>query len=161
MSMHSSTQTPAMHTTTEPAAQVSMRSGMDRLRHVLLFELLALVIVIPTGSSLFGLHESAMGIIGVGSAVTAMVWNYIYNLIFDRAMARFYHTTHKTVRVRVVHTLLFEAGLQVALLPGIALYMHRSLWATFSLSLSLALFYLAYAFVFNIGYDRAFPLPSK
>lgn len=134
---------------------------MDRLRHVLLFELLALAIVIPTGSSLFGLHESAMGIIGIGSAITAMVWNYIYNLVFDRVMARLYRTTHKTVRTQLVHTLLFEAGLQVVLLPGIALYMHAPLLKTFSLSLSLALFYLAYAFVFNVCYDRLFPLAHK
>ena len=138
-----------------------MRSRMDRLRHMLLFELFALATTIPAGSALFGLHESAMGIIGVGSAITAMVWNYLYNLGFDRVMVRLYRTTHKSMLVRGVHTVLFEAGLQLVLVPGIALYTHASMVATLPLSLSLALFYLGYAFVFNLAYDRVFPLPSR
>ena len=132
---------------------------MDRLRHVLLFEAFALAITIPSGSVLFGLHESAMGVIGIGSAITAMVWNYLYNLTFDRVMGRLYRTTRKSIRVRLVHTLVFEAGLQVILVPGIALYTQTSMLATLPLSLSLALFYLVYAFLFNLAYDRLFPLP--
>lgn len=163
MSIISSSQPHTMTTpTTQSAAPlVPARSRMDRLRHVLLFELLALSIAIPAGSSLFGLHESTMGIIGIGSAITAMLWNYLYNLVFDRVMTHLYRTTHKTLRIRLVHTLLFEAGLQVVLLPGIALYTHAPLLQTFSLSLSLALFYLVYAFVFNMAYDRVFPLAHK
>lgn len=160
--MSPSSQPPALSAAGRPAPPVvPMRSGMDRLRHVLLFELIALAITIPAGSTLFGLHESAMGMIGLGSAITAIVWNYLYNLIFDRVMTHLYRTTHKTMRGRLVHTILFEAGLQVALVPGIALYTHAPLMETFSLSLSLALFYLVYAFVFNMAYDRAFPLPHQ
>ncbi|MCP1242249.1 PACE efflux transporter [Acetobacter lambici] len=166
MSTYSSTHPTALSTAGQPATQaappaVPMRSGMDRLRHVLLFEAFALAITIPSGSALFGLHESAMGVIGIGSAITAMVWNYLYNIAFDRVMGRLYHTTRKTMRVRVVHTLVFEAGLQLALVPGIALYTHASMVATLPLSLSLALFYLAYAFLFNMAYDRLFPLPHR
>lgn len=164
MSTYSSSQPPALSAVGLPTPPVvPMRSGMDRLRHVLLFELVALAITIPAGSALFGLHESAMGVIGIGSAITAMVWNYLYNLIFDRVMSHLYHTTHKTMRGRLVHTLLFEAGLQVALVPGIALYTRAPILQTLSLSLSLslALFYLVYAFLFNMAYDRAFPLPRK
>ncbi|MFT8418163.1 MAG: PACE efflux transporter [Acetobacter sp.] len=150
-------QTPAVPP--KKASAVPMRSRLDHLRRAVLFEALALSITIPTGSTLFGLHESAMGVIGIGSAITAMVWNYLYNLTFDRLMARLYHTTRKSLRMRVVHTLVFEAGLQVALVPGIALYTHASMLATLPLSLSLALFYLVYAFLFNLAYDRVFPLP--
>ena len=157
MSTYSSTHAPALSGAGQPAPLappvVPMRSRMDRLRHVLLFELFALAMTIPAGSALFGLHESAMGVIGIGSAITAMVWNYLYNLGFDRVIARLYHTTHKTLRMRLVHTLVFEAGLQMALVPGIALYTHTSMVATLPLSLSLALFYLVYAFLFNVTYD--------
>ena len=169
MSTYVSTHAPALGATgpTAPSAtsavqgSVPTRSRMDRLRHVVLFELFALATTIPAGSALFGLHESAMGVIGIGSAITAMVWNYLYNLAFDRLMVRLYRTTHKSMRVRVVHTIVFEAGLQLVLVPGIALYTHTSMVGTLPLSLSLALLYLVYAFVFNMAYDRVFPLPHK
>ena len=63
-----------------------MRSTPDRIRHALLFECLALALVIPVGSHLFGLQTEQMGVIGVGSAITATVWNYLYNLGFDHVM---------------------------------------------------------------------------
>jgi uncharacterized membrane protein len=144
-----------------PAQKTShgLRTGADRLRHVLLFELVALSIVIPCGSTLFGLHESAMGVIGIGSAITATVWNFFYNLLFDHVMLRLRATTRKTTLTRVVHTLGFEAGLQVILLPAIAAYCGLSVLASLPLTLSLAGFYLVYAFVFNLAYDWLFPLP--
>ncbi|MCH4090031.1 PACE efflux transporter [Acetobacter sp.] len=136
----------------------ALRSGADRLRHALLFECVALAIVIPCGSLLFGVQASDMGAIGVGSAMTATVWNYLYNLFFDRIMLRLTGSASKSISIRLWHTLLFEAGLQVVLLPAIALYLGISLMQAFSLSMSIALFYLVYAFVFNIAYDSIFPV---
>jgi uncharacterized membrane protein len=46
----------------------------------LLFEMFGLALIIPFGTVLFGLHASEMGVIGVGSAITAAAWNYVYNL---------------------------------------------------------------------------------
>lgn len=135
----------------------TLRSGADRLRHALLFECVALAIVIPCGSLLFGVQASDMGAIGVGSAITATIWNYVYNLLFDRSMLRLTGSTNKSIAVRLVHTLLFEAGLQVVLLPAIALYLGISIMQAFSLSMTIAVFYLVYAFVFNMAYDSLFP----
>ncbi|MFT8671171.1 PACE efflux transporter [Acetobacter orientalis] len=135
-----------------------MRSTPDRIRHALLFECLALALVIPVGSHLFGLQTEQMGVIGVGSAITATVWNYLYNLGFDHVMHHLAGSTRKSISIRALHTLLFEAGLQVVLLPAIALYLKISIMAAFSMSFSIALFYLIYAFLFNIAYDFIFPI---
>ncbi|OUI93137.1 membrane protein [Acetobacter indonesiensis] len=143
---------------THDPALPPMRSPADRVRHALLFECLALLLVIPVGAQLFGLREDAMGVIGIGSAIAAMIWNYLYNLGFDYSLSRLTGSVHKTLSIRVVHTLLFEAGLQVVLLPAIAWYLHTTIRQAFSLSFSLALFYLVYAFFFNIAYDAIFPV---
>ncbi|BCI66885.1 PACE efflux transporter [Acetobacter aceti] len=135
----------------------AMRSGADRLRHMVLFECLALAIVIPCGSMLFGVQGSDMSAIGVGCAITASLWNYGYNLFFDRIMRHLTGSTRKSIRVRLLHTLLFEIGLQLVLLPAIALYLGISLMQAFSLNMAIALFYLAYTFLFNIAYDSIFP----
>ncbi|KQT61574.1 hypothetical protein ASG52_01430 [Methylobacterium sp. Leaf456] len=137
-----------------------MRSTRDRLRHAILFELLGLALIIPLGSLLFGLHGSDMGVIGVGSALAATVWNYVYNLGFDRAMQRLVGHTRKSLGLRVGHALLFEAGLLVILLPPIAWYLGISLRQAFVMDLAIAAFYVAYAFTFNLAYDRVFPLKN-
>ncbi len=135
-----------------------MRSTRDRIRHALLFEAIGLALIIPLGTVLFGLHASEMGVIGVGSAMVATAWNYVYNLGFDHAMQRFAGTTRKSLPLRVTHAVLFEAGLLVILLPPIAWYLGIGLVQAFVMDIAIALFYVAYAFVFNLAYDRAFPL---
>jgi uncharacterized membrane protein len=137
-----------------------MRSTRDRIRHAILFELLGLALIIPLGTVLFGLHASDMGVIGVFSACVATAWNYVYNLGFDHAMQRLAGHTRKSLPLRVAHALLFEAGLLVILLPPIAWYLGISLAQAFVMDLAIAGFYVAYAFFFNLAYDRVFPLPD-
>ena len=135
-----------------------MRTPLDRLRHALLFEIVALMIVIPVGAMLFGIGLKDMGVIGVGSATLATLWNYVYNYGFDRAMTHWRGTTLKTTPIRVAHALLFEAGLLTVLLPFIAWWLGISLWQAFVMDIGIAAFYVVYAFLFNLAYDRIFPL---
>ncbi|TXM93516.1 PACE efflux transporter [Methylobacterium sp. WL116] len=137
-----------------------MRTTRDRIRHAVLFEVIGLALIIPLGTLLFGLHAADMGVIGVGSALVAMAWNYAYNLGFDRAMQRLVGHTRKSLPLRVAHAVLFEAGLLVILLPPIAWYLSIGLVEALVMDLAIAGFYVAYAFLFNLAYDRTFPLQS-
>ena len=137
-----------------------MRSIADRVRHALAFEIIGLVIFIPLFSWLLQKNVSEMGVLGVVSAFTATSWNFIYNWGFDLAMLRWAGTLHKTVAVRVLHSVLFEAGLIVLLIPFIAWYLDISLWAALLMDIAIVVFYLVYAFFFNIAYDRLFPIPD-
>lgn len=137
-----------------------MRTTSDRVRHALLFEILGVILITPIGALLFGLSFEHMGVIGVGSATVAMVWNYIYNLWFDRAMQHLTGGTQKSVTVRVLHAIGFEGGLLALLIPLIALYLGIGLWEALVMDIAIAGFYVVYAFVFNLGYDRVFPLPE-
>jgi uncharacterized membrane protein len=137
-----------------------MRSVADRIRHALSFEIIGLLLIMPLGAWAFGLPIFDIGVIAIGSATTAMVWNYIYNWLFDHALIRRTGTTAKTVATRVVHAVLFEVGLVMMLMPPIAWYLGISLWDAFVMDAAIALFYMGYAFVFNLAYDRVFPLPE-
>ena len=95
----------------------------------------------------------------MGSATLAMLWNYIYNYGFDHIMLRLRGTTAKTLAIRIIHAVLFEVGLLIALMPLIALYLGISLVQALIMDMAFALFYMAYAFVFNLTYDRVFPAP--
>ena len=137
-----------------------MRTFSDRIRHAIMFELIGLAIFTPGAALLFDQPMGHMGVIGVVSATAATLWNFVFNLGFDRAMLRLRGSVEKTMRIRVLHTALFEAGLIVILIPFIAWYLGIGLMTAFILDLAVVAFYLVYAFVFNIVYDWAFPIPA-
>ncbi|WP_323764934.1 PACE efflux transporter [Marinovum sp.] len=137
-----------------------MRSPLDRLRHALSFEIIALIIVVPLGALIFGFPMQDIGVVGVVSATLATLWNLVYNYGFDLILKRRSGTTQKTPRQRVLHAVLFEAGLLLVLLPFIAWYLGISLWTAFVMDISFAGFYLVYALAFNWLYDWLFPLPE-
>lgn len=139
---------------------MSMRSFPDRVRHTVMFEIIGLALVIPGGAMLFNLPATHMGVIGVGSATVATLWNFVFNLGFDHAMLRFAGHTRKSLALRVLHALLFEGGLLVLLLPPMAWYLGMGLWETFVMDLAIVVFYVVYAFLFNLAYDRVFPVPA-
>jgi len=135
-----------------------MRTFRDRVRHALLFEAVALAIFIPGSAALFDQPVQDMGVIGIVSATVATLWNFVFNLGFDRAMLRLRGSVHKTMAIRVAHTVLFEAGLVAILIPMIAWYLGIGLWAALVMDLAIVTFYLVYGFLFNLAYDRVFPI---
>lgn len=137
-----------------------MRSTSDRIRHAISFEIIALAIITPAGAVLFDMPLKDMGVVTVVSATIATGWNYLYNVLFDHAMLRWRGTVQKTVAIRILHALLFETGLLIALIPFIALYLGVDLWTALIMDIALAGFYVVYAFVFNWIYDLVFPVPT-
>lgn len=138
-----------------------MRNTRDRIRHSVLFELIGLITVTPLGGWVFGVPISHFGVVAVVSTTLAMSWNYAYNLGFDHALLRLTGSVKKTLRTRIVHAGLFEFGLLCLLVPFIAWYLAVPLWQAFVMDVSLAGFYLVYAFAFNWVYDIVFPVPSE
>ncbi len=138
-----------------------MRSTADRIRHAVSFEVIGLLAVIPLGSWVFGLEMHAIGVVALVSATLATLWNYVFNLGFDRMMMRWVGHTRKWPMLRVGHAVLFEVGLLAVLLPFIAWYLQIGLWTALVMDLGFAGFYLVYAFVFNWAYDLIFPIPIE
>lgn len=138
-----------------------MRSTLDRIRHTVGFEVIGLLIFAPLGSLVFGYALHQMGVIAAVASLVAAIWNYIYNLLFDKAMVRLTGSVRKSPRVRVVHALLFELGLLTVFLPGVAWYLKISLLDALLMDLAVAGFYVVYAFVYNWAYDIVFPVPHR
>ncbi len=137
-----------------------MRTPADRIRHMLLFEISALLILIPIGVLFFDLDLTEIGVLGVCTAAVAAVWNYVYNLGFDRMLKRLTGSVHKRLRVRVLHAVLFEGGLVVMLVPFIAWWLGIGLWQALIADIGLVVFYVMFAFFYNLAYDRIFPIPE-
>lgn len=138
-----------------------MRSFGDRVRHAVLFELIGLAMFTPMAAIVFNQPIAHMGVIGVVGATVATLWNFIYNLGFDRALMRLRGKVQKTISIRIIHAVIFEAGLVVILIPFIAWYLQITLVEALLMDIAVVTFYLVYAFVFNIVYDWVFPIKAR
>ena len=138
---------------------MQMRTGADRLRHTLGFEGLGLMISIPLFSLLTGQPVDHLGPLAIGLSLLATGWNYLYNLLVDHWMLRQLGRLEKRLIERVLHALLFELGLLLVVLPLTALWLGISLWQALWLDIGFSLFFVLYAFGYNLAYDRLFPLP--
>lgn len=137
-----------------------MRTTSDRIRHAISFEIIGILIIVPLAAMGFGMHAEDISVVAIVSATIATLWNYVYNIGFDRLMKRWKGTVHKTLGIRLLHTIMFEAGLLAFTLPFIALYLGIGLWQAIVMDVAFVIFYLIYAFIFNWSYDQVFPLPK-
>ena len=114
----------------------------ERFFHALGFEVLALIICAPLGTWLFGYSLAQIGLLSLMVSLIAMTWNMVFNALFDRAQRRI--GFKRTVGARVVHSLLFEVGLIVAVVP----------LAAWWLDIGIVLFFLPYTVAYNWMYDH-------
>lgn len=133
-----------------------MRSAADRIRQALSFEFIGIVIVTPLFAWVFDHPIGDMGALVVLGATAATMWNYIFNLVFDHVLNWRRRDVHKTMPLRIVHAVLFEATLLVLLLPLFAWWLGVPLTAALVIEISFAAFYMGYTFVFTWGYDTLY-----
>lgn len=132
--------------------QVYERSLTERAFHALLFEILAIGISAPLAAWITGETILSMGVLTAVIATMAVLWNMTYNWLFDKLQAR--HGFDRTMWIRAAHACGFELGLIVAAIPFVAWWLDTTLWHALVLDIGLVLFYLPYAFFFNLGYDK-------
>lgn len=119
------------------------------------FELLGIVIV-SLSLRLLGFGTGTSGLVAVLSSTVAMAWNYVWTTLFEAWAARQDSQT-RTVRRRIVHTLGFEGGLVLILVPLIAWVLSIPLTQALLLELGLLAFFLVYTFVFAWAFDQVLP----
>ena len=137
-----------------------MRTKLDRLRHTLLFEFLALLIVTP-----LVVWMTAKPIVSVASlsftlSMVAMALNYAFNYAFDIAEIKIKGKRDRTIKTRILHVMLFELAMLICTIPIIAWWLDMTYMQAFIMDLVFIVFFLVYAFAYNWIYDVVFPVPS-
>lgn len=127
------------------------RSFKERIFHASLFEFIALLIVSPLFALIMDRSISSIGFAAFIIATIAIMWNFIYNAIFDRITRNF--IKDRTLVIRIVHALLFEFGLIIFTIPLIAWILSITLLDAFILDIGIILFFLPYTVAFNWVYD--------
>lgn len=122
-----------------------------RIVHAVLFELGALLIMIPMMSYALGTTLTHFGALALMLSFCAITCNMIYQHAFEWLEARL--AWQRTVRVRVIHACGFEVFFTAVALPLTAWWLAMGLLDAFLLDLLLSAFFLVYTFCFNWLYD--------
>lgn len=135
-----------------------MRSLADRLRHTLMFELIALFLVVVVGSHLIGESPEKVGALSLMFSVLAMSWNFVFNWMFDLWDRKYRNCAPRGVMLRCVHAVLFEGAIFICGIFLVSWWLDKTLIEAFWLDVGMSAFFLCYAFVYNWTYDLVFPI---
>lgn len=129
-------------------------SHIERIFQTILYEVLA--IALSFGLIKFFPSEQpptsikALAVFA-GISVIAMVWSYVYNLIFDQVFIGDKLT--RPLWLRILHIMLFELGLLCATLPILMWLLQIGIWQAVMMDIGLTLLIMGYSVVFYWGYD--------
>ena len=127
-------------------------SFKERIFHAILFEILAVILSVLIMA--FATEHSTALLSGaiIAISLTAMVWNMLFNWIFDK-----FHTGPREQRsffTRLLHVLLFEGGLLIVTIPLVAFILNIGLWEAFIMDIAMTIFITIYSFIYNYLYDQ-------
>lgn len=131
-----------------------------RLVYVLLFEGIGIVIAGAFLAAFSGEGMETSGIVAAVTSVIAMAWNYIFNTAFEAWEAR-RPVKGRPLSLRIAHAIGFEVTLSMLLVPFIAWWLAIPLLRALIYDIALIALFMAYTFVFNLGFDRVFGLPAS
>lgn len=131
-----------------------------RILQAVLYEVFAIAFVGPVLSLAFDKPAaSTIGLAFVLSSI-ALVWNYVFNSIFERWESR-QSVKGRSFARRLAHGTGFEGGLVFLLVPVMSFWLDISLLDAFFANLGLLAFFFFYAIGFTWAFDRVFGLPES
>ncbi|MYM68633.1 PACE efflux transporter [Pseudoduganella sp. FT55W] len=136
-----------------------MQGLKRKVVYVTLFELIA--VCLTSGILILSGHDAGhAGAAGVASSLIAIVWNFVFNLLFEAWEAR-QVTRGRNWKRRAVHAIGFEGGLVLVLVPLFAWWLKITLWEALVLDIGLLLFFMVYTYLFSLAFDHVFGLPAS
>lgn len=123
----------------------------ERILHAVLFEVLGNVVI-----AIFLAYSLKVSLIQSGtlsfiSALTATVWNYVFNKIFDEIQKQFLF--ERSFPIRVLHAVIFETVLVLSLTPVAMFLLELTMTEAFWVEIGLIFIFLPYTLIFNWVYD--------
>lgn len=123
----------------------------ERIFHAVCFEVIAIIITAPLFSWLMDRSIMQMGTLAIVLSTTAMIWNVIYNALFDRFWPS--NRITRNAKVRTFHALGFEGGFIIIGLGLVVAILGVSVKTAFLMEIGFFLFFLPYTYIFNLAYD--------
>jgi len=140
----------------------ALRSGKDRLRYSITFEVSLMVFLIPAGAAFFDKNLLDIGLLGLVLSLKALLVSLLFNLVFDRLDARRGRVSSDREPLgRLLHAVGFELSLLVTSLPIYTWWLGLTIFEAIATDLVVTSFVVAYTYIFTLGYDRAFPVRAR
>lgn len=137
-----------------------MQGPTRKVVQAILYEVIAIAVLSPTLSLIYDDGLAHAGALSAMLSVSALIWNMVYNYLFEYWEARQTSRT-RTLGRRLLHSLGFEGGLVVMLVPLVAWWLNITWWSALVTNLGLFVFFFFYALVFQWGFDRVFDVPAS
>ena len=137
-----------------------MQGVKRKVVYVSLYEGIAIVVATLGLSAMSGHGAQDAGAVAVAASAIAIVWNLVFNTLFEAWEAR-QSVKGRGLGRRIAHAIGFEGGLILFLVPLIAWWFDTTLWHALVMDLGLVVFFLVYTFVFSWAFDRVFGLPAS
>lgn len=137
-----------------------MQGIKRKVVYVSLYEGIAIVVASAGLAWMSGRDAAHSGVAAVMASVVAVVWNLVFNTLFEAWESR-QTVRGRSVARRVAHAIGFEGGIAALLVPLFAWWLDVSLWQAFVMDFGLMVFFLVYTFAFNWVFDRVFGLPAS
>ncbi len=140
----------------------AMRTGADRLRYTVVFEMTLLVLLVPAGAAFFDKGWADIGLLGLILSTKAMLVNLIYNWVFDHIDARANRvSSDRSTPGRILHAVGFELSLVITSLPIYVWWLNLTVLEAVLTDLVVTSFVVVYTYLFTLGYDRLFPVVPR
>ena len=131
---------------------IRSRSPYERTFHAVSYELIGIITSAPIIAFISGKPMAESGLLALIVSIIAMIWNYLFNFIFDKLQLKYQFK--KTPFIRILHGIGFEVGLILLTVPPIALLFNMGLIDAFLLELGMLIYFFPYTIVFNWIYDK-------
>lgn len=126
-------------------------SHKERLLHMVLFESIALILMVTLATLITGHDAAKMAGLAMTLSLLAMGWNYIFNYGYDKTFGA--DRAIRTVKTRILHGLGFELGLTFISLPVLMWVLKLDFWTVLMMDIGMVIFFVLYAIAFNWLYD--------
>ncbi|MDG9922918.1 MULTISPECIES: PACE efflux transporter [unclassified Pseudomonas] len=137
-----------------------MQGAKRKVVQALLYELIGALFVSPVIAFAFDESMVYSGTLALLLSLVALSWNMLFNGLFEYWEARQKRRT-RTLGRRLLHSLGFEGGLALMLVPLMAWWLDISWWQALVADLGLLLFFFFYAFAFQWAFDLLFGVPNS
>ena len=126
-------------------------SHKERILHMVLFELVALILMATLATLITGNGAGKMTGLAIALSLIAMGWNYIYNYGYDKVFGA--DRSKRTAKVRILHGLGFELGMMIISFPVLMWTLQLGFWSVLVMDIGVVIFFVLYSIGFNWVYD--------
>ncbi|MFT7135434.1 PACE efflux transporter [Sulfitobacter sp.] len=141
---------------------VVMRTGAQRVKYTVVFELVLMSLLVPAGAVFFDKSLSEVGVLGLILTLKAMVLGLAYNWLFDAIDAKSGRiASDRSAIGRILHACGFEISLMLTSLPIYMWWLGLGLLQAVTTGVVVTSFVVFYTFLFTLVYDRLFPVRPR